>query len=513
MSLLSCRTCAALLAGLLLLLGAQQARAQPPSEGGSPSEEPGAESTGEEGESPSDASREYQRHLDNGVRLYKDKDYRAAITEFEAAYRAEPKASPLINVALSHKALHDYPKAIDALDRAIRLHPDSMQPEHLDAAKREITELRQLLGFVTVRIHPPRATLYVDGQPLPAAALAKPIPLSPGPHKLEGRLDGFHSVEQQVTLTSGEHKRDVMLVLSPSGGRVQVVVRQQDNWVQVDSQPPTKGGWTGMLPAGVHHISVFKHGDTKRRTIQILVGPGKSHVVIEDEDGSLKSAAEVPAAPPDQPDEEEGERMGFYGLGHGVLLGIVQTHPEGFETEKPAGGAGLGARIGFRVADWAAFEGLGQLSALGASGTMEIGPYTYPEVQYELLSLRLGGGLRVLAPGRSWVRFVGVGAGGILVEQLSWDSCGRRLTSDETAAASGSDCPFAKSGGVSGFGQIELGVEFEFSNVLLDVMVQNTLQSTKGLEADWSVGSDNDPWGEKPIFLVGLSAHAGYSFW
>ena len=54
----------------------------------------------------------YKQHMENGVKLYNDRNYEAALSEFRAAYDAKPKASPLVNIALGHKALFNYPKAI-----------------------------------------------------------------------------------------------------------------------------------------------------------------------------------------------------------------------------------------------------------------------------------------------------------------------------------------------------------------------------------------------------------------
>jgi hypothetical protein len=499
-----------LLLGSLVLLVALPARAQAP-EG---TEQPGEEAAGQGGAAAEQVQTSaYQRHLDNGVRLFKDQNYRAAITEFEAAYRAEPKASPLVNIALSHKALHDYPSAIEALARAIEQHPDTLKPEHLDAAKREVTQLRQLLAYVTVRVHPTGATLFIDGQRQPAEAIGKPIALGPGPHQLTARLEGHEPAEQQLTLTSGQGGHDVTLVLTSLGGQVQVVVRERDTWVQVDSQPPIRGGWQGTLPPGVHYVSAFKHGREQRRTLQILVGSGKRHVVIQNEDGQLESAAAAPTDPADVVEDDGEPRQGFYFTGHAALLGIVETHPVGFtKSDQPAGGAGIGARIGFRVADWAAFEGLGQLTSVGATGDitpLEEPGFTYEDTEYNLQSLRLGGGFRVLLPGRSWVRFVGVGSAGLVVERLRWETGDRKVTGTGAVATPSSREPFSDSSGIDAFGQLELGVEFEVSNVLLGLLVRNMVQSTSGLDAD----RGGNPWEDAPLWLAGLSAHVGYGIW
>src|ERR1044072_2699300 len=72
------------------------------------------------------ATEAYKQHMSNGVKLFQDKNYAAAITEFQAAYDAKPKASPLINIALCHKGMYQYPKAVASLRAALEKHGDAM---------------------------------------------------------------------------------------------------------------------------------------------------------------------------------------------------------------------------------------------------------------------------------------------------------------------------------------------------------------------------------------------------
>src|SRR5687767_3027351 len=68
----------------------------------------------------------YKHHMENGVKLFNDRNFPAAITEFKAAYKEKPKASPLINIALCYKAQFNYPKSIQYLEQAQREHAATM---------------------------------------------------------------------------------------------------------------------------------------------------------------------------------------------------------------------------------------------------------------------------------------------------------------------------------------------------------------------------------------------------
>jgi len=167
----------------------------------------------------------YKQHMDNGIKLYQDGNYPAAIVEFRAAYEAKPKASPLVNVALCYKAKFNYPKAIEALEVALARHGDTMDASDKQAATDAIADMRALLAYATVELTPRQATLLVDGEEQPADAADKPVPLGPGTHQIAARAEGYAPTEQLVTVASGE-RPTVKLVLVPDKGWV--VVRPLD---------------------------------------------------------------------------------------------------------------------------------------------------------------------------------------------------------------------------------------------------------------------------------------------
>ena len=466
----------------------------------------------------------YQRHLDNGITLFQGGNYRAAVTEFQAAYDAQPKASPLINMALSYKALFDYPNAIEALKKAVSEHADTLKPEHKAAAEKEIRELEALLATVVVVIEPKHATLLLDGLELPADSAAKPMALSPGPHVLEAKLQGYQSATAKITITAGEHDRHVELKLAPNQGKLVVVPSEAAAWVEVDGRVPVQGGFDGMLEPGVHNIRVFKHG-AKASSLEVVVVAGKTQQVNQEEDGKLVSDAERPKAAPGE-EEEEGERQGFYLWGNGSILFPCGTQPKGFSPDKGSAGAALGLRVGYRVADWAGFELGGQLSSIGGTGTGEFtqtidlpgqpapldAHASLAGVKYTLNTIRLGANLRVMAPGRFLVRFIGTLGAGLAIDQLSWTlpATGEPVPNTHTGdvlAPSRGQLP-GHTSGVGGYGELDLGIEIELARIIFGLSAQSIIQSTKGLD-DGSFS----PYADRPVFFLGPALHVGYGFW
>ncbi|WP_437576287.1 hypothetical protein [Sorangium sp. So ce887] len=158
----------------------------------------------------------YRQHMENGIKLFQDRNYRAAIAEFEAAYKEKPKASPLFNIALAEKAIFNYPRAIAALERALAQHRDTMDEGDERTARSAIEEMRALLAHLTIELSPPDATLIIDGEEQPPSSTGtRVVELGPGVHRIGARAKGHASADQSVTVVSGERDKKVKLTLAP----------------------------------------------------------------------------------------------------------------------------------------------------------------------------------------------------------------------------------------------------------------------------------------------------------
>jgi hypothetical protein len=158
----------------------------------------------------------YEEHLANGKRLVEEESWSAALVELEAAYAAEPRAAPLLQIAVCEQALQHWQRAIAALERALRDHAATLDEAERKAAEQDLAELRAQMGSVEVTVTPEGATLRVDGEDQPAARGKRVIALGPGPHRLEARLAGWTPAARTVTVGGGETAA-ITLGLSPEG--------------------------------------------------------------------------------------------------------------------------------------------------------------------------------------------------------------------------------------------------------------------------------------------------------
>lgn len=459
-----------------------------------------AQAEGTDAPTPEDS---YKLHMRNGVKLFQDRNYRAAIVEFSAAYDASPRASPLVNLALCHKAAFDYPQAIAALEKALQNHRDTMDAADQQAASDAVTEMRALLAYVSVRLTPREATLLLDGVALPAGSADSPVPLGPGAHTLSARADGYAPAERSVTVVSGQRDVVVELALVPNQGYVTVRAADPETAIAVDGRALGTGQWAGLLAPGSHVVQMYKGQAIESRQILVIAGkmlevrPGVGGVAVEVE--RPKAGADVrpkPAAP---------ERSGLFALATGSLLGPTK-HPTGFPEAKNNTGAAAGARIGYQVNDTAAFD------VAFEYGNATLRSSRDEDLEYSISSLRFGLDLRLMTSGDT-VRFVGSLGGGVTLSDLSFSlsesalgRCERGESGDCNAATlrtctSESGCTSLDPHFVA-----EAGVELDFGGVLVDVVLTGSFQATKGFDPI-SV-YDNEPLG-----FAGGGVRIGYGDW
>jgi len=414
-------------------------------------------------------SASYKQHMANGVKLYNDGNFAAAIVEFEAAYAERPRASPLVNIALCHKSLFHYPKAIAALELALGKHASTMDPDDKAAAENAIAEMRALIGTVKVELSPPHAVLLVDDEPQPPGAADKPLPLGPGKHRIGARAEGYEDAEETITVTSKDRDKVVTLALEPNKGWVVVKTGDPEMAVAIDGQPLALGQWAGLVDPGTHLVQMYKQGGPEY-AFQVLVVAGKAQEVRPDVGGvPIAVPRSLPTPPPPPPKiarPPDVPLRGAYALATGGVFLMLG--------EEGAGGL-VGARLGYRIATPIGLEFLFDYAnnpITTRSGDSKV----------RLSSVRLGGSVRLMSPGRK-ARFVASIGGGLA---YNWLGKGE------------------SPGGVA-FINLDTGFELDWSGVLVGLAAQQTLLLGGADTAEVELAD--------PRVTIGLGARVGFGGW
>lgn len=439
----------------------------------------------------------YKQHMDNGIKLYQDGNYLAAITEFQAAYNVKPKASPLLNIALCYKAKFNYPKAIKTLETALERHGDTMDASDKEASESAIRDMRALLAYVTVKITPPQATLVIDDEEQPQGAAAEPVPIGPGPHKIAARAEGFAQAEQRITVASGD-KPVVKLALVPDKGWVNIIAADPRMTIAVDQRVMSSSGqWAGMLSPGTHIVQMYGPGGAPF-TAQILVVAGKQLNVRP----GMGGVPVVPVTPPQPPPKKlpppTPPRRGFYALAQGSVL-FPLTYPPSLPTPTIDYGAAYGLRLGFQVNSIAGFDISYQHSSISSSAAAP------SDEQYRFIANRLAIGLRLISSGKA-VRFVGSIGGGPVFDDFTYNVTG--ASSMACASLSGGPtCPLKTGSAIDAFAYMEGGFEIDLDHVLIDLGLETQFEATG------NIGDRGKIYNGGPLVNIGPALRVGYRFW
>ena len=431
----------------------------------------------------------YKLHMENGVKLFEDRNYDAARAEFRAAYEARPRANPLINIALAHKAEFNYPKAIEALEAALAKHQDTMGAGDVKAAEGELKDMRALLARVQLVVSPANASVTIDGEALPAAALAQPIPLGPGTHKIAASAEGFATIEQRFTVASGA-STEIALKLVADQGTLLIEAPDPRMTIAVDQHVVGAGTWKGLLAPGSHRVQIAGPGG-QSFTADLLVVAGKPLTFRPGSDLfpplppsplSPLTRKDPPVLPP---------KHGLYLIALASLL-FQTRYPTGFPSPEVNSGGSGGLRLGYQVNGVAGFDAFFEHSSLFTPTKND------PLGGYTLISNRIGADLRLMTPGKT-VRAVGVIGGGVVLDALAFEKAQPGCT-PECEKASGAD-PFLL---------LEVGLEFEFSGVLLGAALETEFQSSRGIT---NASDTSAPFANNPLIHLGPGLRVGYAFW
>jgi hypothetical protein len=236
-----------------------------------------AHAQGKPGPAPQHAPDPVKVHLDQGIALYNDGNYSAALAEFEAAYNLAPAPYILNNIGLSQKGLFRYQDAIATLQKFLAASP-SLPTDQRKQTERIIAEMQALLSPVTLDVAPAGAQISLDGHPIGNAPLAAPIQVAAGGHTIDVALDGYAPAHREILVAASTPlAMSVALIAHPKVGTVHVTTIPQGA-IAVDGKPIGLGDVRAQLEAGGHTLDVTAPGFEHHRE-ELMLGAGQDRLI------------------------------------------------------------------------------------------------------------------------------------------------------------------------------------------------------------------------------------------
>lgn len=451
-----------------------------------------------------------RHHFANGVRLYQDANFSAALIEFEAANELKPGAASLQNIALCQKALFRYAAAAATLDLLLSNHGSTLPPAEREAVEAAKQELESLTRHLRLHVTPAVAVVKLDGTELTQAEKQAGVRVNVGEHQLSVSAPGYAPEQSSVRVASGQGPVDLKLALEPVAGFVTIVTEQKGAAIAVDDRALAYERWSGPLAPGEHVLQVYKSGHaTVEEFFEVEVGEHK--IIRAGAGGELEERAlGEPPAP---------VRRGWYGMGAFNLM-LVPDVPDGVRVEDSfnSGALSWGARAGYRLLDPLGVEVLiegGSTRATGAciepdardqwegvAASCDPDDLDHGELAYTITAFRLGGNLRLFSNGQR-ARFTStLGFGGVqhrfqLDETSTNDFHGDEPSTDDFDAQA-----------LNAYVLVEIGVQFNLNRLLLEADFVTYVESRGALGND-----ERDLFNEGGLKSLGLGIKAGWSEW
>ena len=443
-------------------------------------------------------------HFKTGVALFREQNFKGSLAEFEEAYRLNPTAKSLTNVALCQQKLFRYAKALSTLEQLLARHEAELDAPGRAKVDQAMQDLRARIGTVTFELEPRGATVSVDGKPLTPEQLRQGLRLDVGEHRVEVQAPGHAPDQRTVRVAGGGDPQPLAIKLRPTQGILRIKQEDADARVFVDDKLVGKGNQTLELTPGRHTVTVRRSGQPELRT-EVELQAGAEVELDAELHQRMSLQAEGDRVEPGGP---FGRQQGWYLLGGLVLLGST-TVPDGLTGKGGSGdasglaGGGVGLWGGYRFSDhwWlqGSFDGT---SLEGQEACIKDNP-TACGIGYKMEGQRLGVAVRYSLGSRN-VRFI-AGAGlGVIHQKLS-------LTSSTPTLGSEANRTEASTSGWSGGGMLELGASFNFQRFLLETLLVGHADGTSTLDA--VVPGTTQPFGGRAATSVGLAIRAGYSTW
>jgi len=169
---------------------------------------------------PSSEVEQARTHFAQGLKLYKDGDFDAALVQFERAYAIKPNFKVLYNIAQSYFELHQYVEARDALARYLKDGAENVEPERKSVVENDLAELQRRIAHLKLTVNVAGATVYVDGKRVGVTPLPSAIDVNEGQRTLSIEASDRGSKQRVVRVAGGEEQAIEVDFEAPSAGAV-----------------------------------------------------------------------------------------------------------------------------------------------------------------------------------------------------------------------------------------------------------------------------------------------------
>lgn len=147
-----------------------------------------------------------RKHFSQGLKLYKDGDFDAALVQFERAYAVKPNFKVLYNIAQCDFELHQYVEARDTLTRYLKDGEGLLDAERKAAVENDLSELQHRIAHISLTANVTGATVFVDGKKAGTTPLGVPLDVNEGQRTISVETADRGTKQRIVRVAGGENQ-------------------------------------------------------------------------------------------------------------------------------------------------------------------------------------------------------------------------------------------------------------------------------------------------------------------
>ncbi|MFO0553515.1 MAG: PEGA domain-containing protein [Polyangiaceae bacterium] len=226
-------------------------------------------------DTPTPAWKEADEHFRQGVQLFKENNFTAALVEFKRAYEIDPKYQVLYNIGESHYQLQDYANALKTFEKYLAEGGTKIPAKRRKEVEKEMVTLKGRVATITITTSEPGATITIDDVSMGKTPL-EPVLVSAGRRKITATLEGRVPVTQVVDLAGGDQQTiDLAIPAAPKP------IEQEKPLPPAPSVAPTVICWsvTGALAIGAVITGVLALGASSDLETELTKYPADADAI------------------------------------------------------------------------------------------------------------------------------------------------------------------------------------------------------------------------------------------
>jgi tetratricopeptide (TPR) repeat protein len=153
-----------------------------------------------------------------GVLLYNEGSFEAALAEFRKAYQLNPNYRLLYNIAQTYFDLHDYVSASKALTQYAQQGGAEISAERRAQVRELNTKLEERIAYLEITCNADGAEIRVDELPVGVSPLGAPVPVNAGPRRITAVKPGYAVAARMVTVGGTERVKVALDVTGRATG-------------------------------------------------------------------------------------------------------------------------------------------------------------------------------------------------------------------------------------------------------------------------------------------------------